>query len=91
MRERGTSAYRELKLLSFDLDALCVNSMLNRLPKLITSFVDGVWTLSENRENVHTGRIHYLVKWLGYEGTDEHTSWSYLALKASTTYTPFAD
>ncbi len=48
MRERGTSAYRELKLLSFDLDALCVNSMLNRLPKLITSFVDGVWTLSEN-------------------------------------------
>lgn len=44
-----------------------------------------------SRENVHTGRIHYLVKWLGYEGTDEHTSWSYLALKASTKYTPFAD
>jgi len=40
--------YRELKLLSFDLDALCVNVMLNGLPERFASFVDGVWTSSEN-------------------------------------------
>jgi len=40
--------YRELKLLSFDLDALCVNVMLNGLPERFASFVDGVWTASEN-------------------------------------------
>ena len=40
--------YRELKLLSFDLDALCVNVMLNGLPERFASFLDGVWTSSEN-------------------------------------------
>ena len=40
--------YRELKFLSFDLDALCVNVMLNGLPERFASFVDGVWTSSEN-------------------------------------------
>jgi len=40
--------YRELKLLSFDFDALCVNVMLNGLPERFASFVDGVWTASEN-------------------------------------------
>lgn len=46
MGERGTSAvlvleYRELKLLSFDLDAVCVNVMPNDLPERFASFVDG--------------------------------------------------
>ena len=41
--------YRELKLLSFDLDALCVNVMLNGLPERFTSFVDGVWTAARTQ------------------------------------------
>ena len=40
--------YCELKLLLFDLDALCVNVMLNGLPKQYKFFVDGVWTASKN-------------------------------------------
>jgi len=28
-----------------------------------------------SRQNKRTGRLEYLVEWLGYEGTDEHTSW----------------
>lgn len=33
-------SYRELKLLSFDLDAVCVNVMPNDLPERFASFVD---------------------------------------------------
>ncbi|CAD6591786.1 MAG: hypothetical protein TREMPRED_000191, partial [Tremellales sp. Tagirdzhanova-0007] len=40
--------YRELMIHKFDLDALCVNVMLNGLPERFTSFVDGVWTATEN-------------------------------------------
>jgi len=39
----------EPKLLSFDLDALCVYVMLNGLPEQFESFVDGVWTASETQ------------------------------------------
>ena len=28
-----------------------------------------------SRNNPKTGMLEYLVEWLGYEGTDEHTSW----------------
>ncbi len=35
--------YHELKLLSFDLDALCVNVMLNGLPKQFASFLKGLY------------------------------------------------
>jgi hypothetical protein len=39
--------HRELKSLSFDLDALCVNVLLNGLPDRLFSYVDNVWTNSE--------------------------------------------
>ncbi|RSH95789.1 hypothetical protein EHS25_000881 [Saitozyma podzolica] len=39
--------HRELKSLSFDLDALCVNVLLNGLPDRFSSYVDNVWTNSE--------------------------------------------
>jgi hypothetical protein len=29
----------------------------------------------DSRRNPRTGRLEYLVEWLGYEGTDEQTSW----------------
>jgi hypothetical protein len=29
----------------------------------------------DSRRHPRTGRLQYLVEWLGYEGTDEHTSW----------------
>ena len=34
-----------------------------------------VANIINSRNNVRTGRLQYLVEWLGYEGTDEHTSW----------------
>ena len=40
--------YCELKLLLFNLDAVCVNVMLNGLPKQFMSFVVGVWTANKN-------------------------------------------
>jgi len=40
--------HRELKLVRFDLDALCVNVLLNGLPERFTSYVDQVWTASAN-------------------------------------------
>ncbi|RSH89860.1 hypothetical protein EHS25_001846 [Saitozyma podzolica] len=39
--------HRGLKSLSFDLDALCVNVLLNGLPDRFSSYVDNVWTNSE--------------------------------------------
>ncbi len=43
MGETGIQAqYREFKLLTFDLDALCANVLLNGLPKQFATFVDGV-------------------------------------------------
>ncbi|GFZ44308.1 hypothetical protein JCM24511_02030 [Saitozyma sp. JCM 24511] len=36
--------YRELKLLKLDLDALCINVLLNGLPDRFGSFVDSIWT-----------------------------------------------
>ncbi len=41
--------YHELKLLSFDLDALCVNVMLNGLPKQFASFLKGLYWGQEPR------------------------------------------
>lgn len=29
----------------------------------------------DSRNNSRTGRLEYLVEWLGYEGTDEHVGW----------------
>lgn len=29
----------------------------------------------DSRNNARTGRLEYLVEWLGYEGTDEHVGW----------------
>jgi hypothetical protein len=29
----------------------------------------------DSRRHSRTGRLEYLVEWLGYEGTDEHTTW----------------
>ena len=40
--------HRELKLLRFDLDLLCVNVLLNGLPERFGSYVDQVWTANEN-------------------------------------------
>ncbi|EIW69848.1 hypothetical protein TREMEDRAFT_61618 [Tremella mesenterica DSM 1558] len=40
--------YRELKTLDFDLDQLCVNVLLNGLPERFGSYLDQVWTSSEN-------------------------------------------
>ncbi|GFZ52314.1 hypothetical protein JCM24511_10087 [Saitozyma sp. JCM 24511] len=40
--------YRELKLLKFDLDALCINVLLNGLPDRFGSFVDSIWTAEKN-------------------------------------------
>ncbi|GFZ52390.1 hypothetical protein JCM24511_10163 [Saitozyma sp. JCM 24511] len=40
--------YRELKLLSFDLDSLCINVLLNGLPDRFASFVDSIWKAEEN-------------------------------------------
>jgi hypothetical protein len=40
--------YRDLKLLSFDLDSLCINVLLNRLPNRFASFVDSIWKDEEN-------------------------------------------
>lgn len=45
--------YRELKLHSFDLDALCVKVMLNGLPERFASFVDG--SMDCEREPQHRG------------------------------------
>lgn len=39
--------HRELKSLQFNLDALCVNVLLNGLPERFSSYVDNVWTNSE--------------------------------------------
>ena len=38
--------YHELKLLSFELNALCADTMINGLPDRVTSIVNGVWTMS---------------------------------------------
>jgi hypothetical protein len=40
--------YRELKLLKFDLDALCINVLLNGLPDRFGSFVGSIWTAEKN-------------------------------------------
>lgn len=40
--------HRELKLVRFDLDALCVNVLLNGLPERFSSYVDQVWTANAN-------------------------------------------
>jgi hypothetical protein len=29
----------------------------------------------DSRNNSRTGRLEYLIEWLGYEGTDEHVGW----------------
>ena len=34
-----------------------------------------VANIINSRNNSRTGRLEFLVEWLGYEGTDEHTSW----------------
>jgi len=34
-----------------------------------------VANIINSRNNARTGRLQYLVEWLGYEGTDEHTTW----------------
>jgi transposase InsO family protein len=34
-----------------------------------------VANIVDSRRNSRTGRLEYLVEWLGYEGTDEHTTW----------------
>ena len=34
-----------------------------------------VANIVDSRQNSRTGRLEYLVEWLGYEGTDEHTTW----------------
>jgi hypothetical protein len=39
---------RDLKLLSLDLDSLCINVLLNRLPNRFASFVDSIWNDMEN-------------------------------------------
>jgi hypothetical protein len=39
--------HRELQSLHFNLDALCVNVLLNGLPDRFSSYVDNVWTFSE--------------------------------------------
>jgi hypothetical protein len=39
---------RELKLLSFDLDSLCINVLLNGLPDRFASFVDSICKAEEN-------------------------------------------
>lgn len=36
--------YRELKALDFDLDAMCVNVLLNGLPDTFHAFKDSIWT-----------------------------------------------
>jgi hypothetical protein len=40
--------YRELKLLSSDLETLCINVLLNGLPDRFASFVDSIWKAEEN-------------------------------------------
>ncbi|GFZ44372.1 hypothetical protein JCM24511_02094 [Saitozyma sp. JCM 24511] len=45
--------HRELKSLKFDLDALCVNVLLNGLPDRFSSYVDNVWTNVDNKDNDH--------------------------------------
>ncbi|RXK35846.1 hypothetical protein M231_06894 [Tremella mesenterica] len=35
--------YRDLKVLLYDLDQLCVNVLLNGLPDHFSSFIDGIW------------------------------------------------
>jgi hypothetical protein len=34
-----------------------------------------VASIIDSRNNTRTGRLEYLVEWLGYEGTDEHVGW----------------
>lgn len=34
-----------------------------------------VANILDSRRNPRTGKLQYLVEWLGYEGTDEHTGW----------------
>jgi hypothetical protein len=34
-----------------------------------------VANIVDSRRHPRTGRLEYLVEWLGYEGTDEQTSW----------------
>jgi hypothetical protein len=34
-----------------------------------------VAAIVDSRRNSRTGRLEYLVEWLGYEGTDEQTTW----------------
>jgi hypothetical protein len=34
-----------------------------------------VANIVDSRPHPRAGRLEYLVEWLGYEGTDEHTSW----------------
>ena len=34
-----------------------------------------VANIINSRLNTRTGKLEYLVEWLGYEGTDEHTTW----------------
>ena len=45
-----------------------VETTSNELEFEVSSVVD-------SRNNARTGRLEYLVEWLGYEGTDEHVSW----------------
>lgn len=45
---QAVARYRELKVLSFDLDQLCVNVLLNGLPSRFGSYLDNVWTSTEN-------------------------------------------
>jgi hypothetical protein len=45
---QAIARYRELKLLEFNLDQLCVNVLLNGLPARFGSYLDQVWTSSEN-------------------------------------------
>lgn len=40
--------FPELKVLSFDLDQCCVNILLNALPARFGSYLDNVWTSTEN-------------------------------------------
>lgn len=40
--------YRELKVLSFDLDLLCVNVLLNGIPERFSAYIDQVWAASES-------------------------------------------
>ncbi|GFZ51759.1 hypothetical protein JCM24511_09527 [Saitozyma sp. JCM 24511] len=57
--------YRELKLIKFDLDALCINVLLNGLPDRFGSFVDSSWTGEKNPsiEDIKVSILRCVLYW----------------------------